>query len=146
MTDMERQREEAAHDHRRAVRWGMILPFSGGLVLIIVLVIIAALEGETPTSGVANTLLTVLILCPAAICLLPIYLLLVIAVVGMDRAYNAVAKPLRQLEALSLTVSQRTKSLSNSADRSVINLSTRFALLDKLIFSAFDRPQEDDHE
>ena len=134
--------------HRRAVRREILLPFVAGLILIIVLVVIAAVAGKTPASGVANTMLTVLILFPMALCLLPIYLLLVVAVVGMDRAYEAVAKPLRQLQDLSLKLRDRTYSLSDRAARTSINFNSRFALLDKLIFSVFDRPahNEDDHE
>jgi len=137
---------ESQRNHRRAVRLEIILPFAIGLVLIIVLVVIAALAGKTPNSGIANTLLTVLLLCPMAICLLPIYLLLVLAVVGMNRAHEAIAKPLRQLQALSLQLRDRTYSISDRAARTSINFNARFALVDKLIFSAFDRQAEDDHE
>src|SRR4051794_15220821 len=94
--------------HRRAMRREILLPFAGGVILVVVLVIVAAAEGATPTSGVANTMLTVLILCPLALCLLPVYLLLVLAVVGMNRAHDLIAKPLRQLEALTLTLRDRT--------------------------------------
>jgi len=134
--------------HRRAVRMEILLPFLGGMILIIVLVVIAAVAGKTPTSGVANTMLTVLILCPMALCLLPIYLLLVMAIFGMNRAYDMIAKPLRQLQELSLKLRDRTYSLSDRAARTSINLNSRFAPLDKLIFSVFDRPapNEEDHE
>ena len=94
--------------HRRAVRREIILPFVGGLLLIIVLVVIAAVEGETPTSGVANTMLTVLILCPMALCLLPIYLLLVVAVVGMNRAHDCSPSRCADSKTLSLTLRERT--------------------------------------
>src|SRR3982751_4009599 len=95
-------RLESKKLHRRAVRLEILLPFAGGLLLIILLVVIAAIAGKTPTSGVANTMLTVLMLCPMALCLLPVYLLLVVAVFGMNRVYNLIAKPLRQLQELSL--------------------------------------------
>ncbi len=139
---------DSRHMHRRALRREILLPFAGGVILIVVLVIVAAVEGATPTSGVANTMLTVLILCPMALCLLPVYLLLVLAVVGMNRAHDAIAKPLRQLEALTLTLRDRTHSLSDRAAQVTINLNARFAPLDKLLFSLFDRPAEDkdDHE
>lgn len=135
--------------HRRAVRREILLPFAGGLILIVVLVVIAASQGATPTSGVANTMLTLLILCPLAICLLPVYLLLVLAVFGMNRAHNGVAKPLRALENTTISLKERTYSISDRMARTSINLNARFAPLDRLIFSYFDRPQpqnEDDDE
>ncbi|MBI1258982.1 MAG: hypothetical protein GC204_16040 [Chloroflexi bacterium] len=142
------ERLESQKLHRRAVRLEILLPFVGGLLLIILLVVIAAVAGKTPTSGVANTMLTVLLLCPMALCLLPIYLLLVMAVFGMNRVYDLLAKPLRQLQELSLQLRDRTYSLSDRAARTSINLNARFAPLDRLIFSVFDRPKpnEDDPE
>jgi hypothetical protein len=139
-------RLESKKLHRRAVRLEILLPFVGGLLLIIVLVVIAAVAGKTPTSGVANTMLTVLILCPMALCLLPIYLVLVVAVFGMNRVYDMLAKPLRQLQELSLKLRDRTYSLSDRAARTSINLNARFAPLDKLIFSVFDRPKPNEED
>jgi hypothetical protein len=132
--------------HRRAVRREIVLPFAGGLILIVVLVVIAASQGAIPTSGVANTMLTLLVLCPLAICLLPVYLLLVLAVVGMNRAHHGIAKPLRALENTTVTLKERTYSISDRLARTSINLNARFAPLDKLIFSAFDRPQPQNNE
>jgi len=142
------KRLESKKIHRSAVRREILLPFAGGLVLITLLVVIAAVAGKTPTSGVANTLLTVLILLPMALCLFPVYVVLVVAMVGMNRAYDLIAKPVRQLQDLSLKLRDRTYSLADRAARTSINLNARFALLDKLVFSVFDRPasNEEDHE
>jgi hypothetical protein len=141
-------RQNSLRKHRRAVRREILLPFAGGILLIVVLVMIAALQGETPTSGVSTTLLTVLILCPLALCLLPVYLLLVMAVVGMNRAHDGVARPLRRLENWTLALRERATSASDRLARESINWSARFAPLDKLLFSFFDRPaqNEDDDE
>lgn len=141
-------RQNSQRLHRRAVRREILLPFAGGVILIVALVVIAALQGETPTSGVSTTMLTVLMLCPLALCLLPIYLLLVFAVVGMNRAHDGIARPLRSLENLSLRLRERTLSASDRLARVSINWSARFAPLDRLLFSMFDRPaqNEDDNE
>jgi len=134
--------------HRRAVRREILLPFAGGILLIIVLMVIAIAAGSTPTSGISTTMLTVLVLCPLAICLLPVYVLLAVAVAGMNKAHQGVARPLRALTAQSLALRQRTYSIADRMARTSINLNTRFAPLDRAVFSAFDRPaqQEDDHE
>lgn len=146
MTTIDRQASEKLH--RRAVRREIVLPFLGGLLLIIVLMVVAFAAGRTPVSGVANTMLTILILCPMALCLFPIYLVLIVALVGMNRAHNSVAKPLRRLELLTISMRERSYAIADRMARQSINLNARFAPLDRLLFSAFDRPaqQEDDHE
>lgn len=145
---MTNDQQDARKLHRRATLYAIVLPFAGGLLLIVVLMVIVGLQGRMPIAAVANTMLTVLILCPFALCLLPLYFALVIAVAGMSRAHGSIARPLRRLEELSLKLRERTTSASDRAARTTINLSARFAPLDKLIFSAFDRPAqpEDDHD
>lgn len=137
-------RQNSLRVHRREVRRQIILPFAGGVLLIVALVVVAALQGRTPTSGVSTTMLTVLILCPLALCLLPVYLLLVMAVYGMNRAHSGIARPLRRAEAASLALRERTVSISDRLARQSINLNARFAPLDKLLFSAFDRPAQNE--
>jgi len=146
--DSNTQRTHSEKMHRSDVRWKIALPFLGGLALMIGLVVIAALEGSAPTSAVASTLLTVLLLCPLAICLFPIYVLLALAAISMGRAHDLTSQPLRRIEALSLSLRERTLAVTERAAHATLNLNARFALLDRLIFSAFDRPadQEDDHE
>jgi hypothetical protein len=70
----------------------------------------------------------------------------VVAVFGMSRVYNLIATPLRQLQELSLKLRDRTYSLSDRAARTSINLNARFAPLDKLIFSVFDRPKPNEED
>ncbi len=142
------EKPDSAQAHRRATLRLIILPFIGGLVLIIALTVLVALAGRESIVAVSTLLLTVLILVPLAFCLLPIYLLLVVAVVGMNRAHDFIAKPLMQLEKLSESLRDRTYSVSDRAARTSINLNARFAPLDRLLFSAFDRPapSEDDHD
>jgi hypothetical protein len=141
-------RQDSLKVHRRQVRGQIVLPFLGGLLLIVGLVVVMVLLGRTPTSAVANTLLTILILCPLALCLLPLYLVLALAVAGMSSAHSGIGRPLRRLENLSLTVRDRTYSITDRVARTSINLNARFAPLDKLIFSKFDRPaqKEEEHE
>ena len=145
---MTTDRQSGERIHRRAVRRQIILPFAGGVILVAALVVIVASQGETPTSGVSTTMLTLLMLCPLALCLLPIYLLLVMAVAGMNRAHSGITRPLRRAEALSVEMRERTVSISDRLARESINLNARFAPLDRLLFSLFDRPaqNEDDNE
>ncbi len=100
-TERQTERPDTLKLHRRATRRLIICHSSGGLLLIVALTAITVLAGRSPTRAVADTLLTVLMLCPLALCLLPLYLLLVVAVAGMSHAHDLIAKPLRQLELLT---------------------------------------------
>jgi hypothetical protein len=128
---------------RRDQRLHIWLPFAVGAILLIVLVAFAALLPRV--SVVANCLLTVLILCPALLCLLPIYFLTVFAVFGMNSLYNGAAKPLRSLEKLSARVLNRTTDVSDTLARSSINFNARLAPLSNWMEHAFDE-RKDDHE
>lgn len=145
---MTTDRQEARRLHRRFTFRGIVLPFAGGMLLVVALVVFAALQGRVPTSAVANTMLTLLMLCPLALCLLPIYLLFAVAAFGMNRVHDGVAKPLRRLEDLTVKLRDRTYSATDRAARASINLNARFAPLDKLLFSFFDDPAqpEDKHD
>lgn len=145
---MTTDRQSGQQIHRRAVQRQIILPFAGGVLLVVALVVIVALQGEAPTSGVSTTMLTVLMLCPLALCLLPVYIVMVMLVAGLNRAHSGITRPLRRAEAFSLQMRERTLSVSDRLARQSINLNARFAPLDRLLFSAFDRParNEDDDE
>jgi hypothetical protein len=143
MTDRQSSSQQA---HSRAVRREIVLPFVGGLVLIVVLCVIAVIAGATSTSAISSTLLTVIILCPLSLVFFVVYVVLVLAVVGMNRAHGAVGKPLRRLEDLTVDMKARTYSISDRLARGSINVNARFAPLDRLIFSYFDRPKKEDDD
>jgi hypothetical protein len=143
---MSEDRQKSFYVHRRAVRREIVLPFAGGVLLLVILMVIAILSGKTPISGISTTLLTVLVLCPFALCLIPVYLVLVVMVVGMNRVHDNVGRPLRRLENLTIMVRDRTYSISDRAARVSINLNAKFAPLDRTIFSLFDRPQPQDED
>lgn len=129
---------------RRTQRLQMWLPFGIGVVIILALVVFAAFLPRI--SVVANCLLTLLILCPALLCLLPVYFLMVFAAYGMNSAYRGAAKPLRSLEKLSARVLNRTLSLSDRVARQSINLNARFAPLSNWMEHAFDERKEEDEQ
>jgi hypothetical protein len=139
----EQRLAETEQTLRREQRLQIWLPFVIGVVIVLMLVVFAVLTPRV--SVVANCLLTVLILCPAVLCFLPIYFVLVFAVSGMNSAYNSAARPLRGLERLSVRVLNRTVSLSDSLSRRSINFNARLAPLSNWMEHAFDE-RKDDHE
>lgn len=139
----EQQLEKTARTLRREQRLQIWLPFAVGVIVIAALVIFAAFLPRV--SVVANCLLIVMILCPAVLCLLPIYFIVTFAAFGMNGLYNSAAKPLRGIEKLSARVLNRTIRLSDSLARWSINFNVRLAPLSNWMEHAFDE-RKDDHE
>jgi len=133
-------REEQARHLRRVARLTIWIPFILGFVALIAMTTAAALlPSEGQTSLVANCM-TILVLCPGVLCLLPIYLLFVAAAYGMDTLNRRISEPMMSLERFTQKVAQRTENVSERAARASITLNAQFASIDKAVLSIFDRP------
>jgi hypothetical protein len=82
--------------------------------------------------------MTVLLLCPALLCLFPLYVLLVAAVYGAGKAYAVASRPLAQLEQLSTRIRERTQRTGEQVARQTINASAQIAPLQHTLDHAFD--------
>src|SRR5689334_12124786 len=90
--------------NRDMVRW-IVLPIVGvGALVLLGTIIVLILPGRFQVSLIADWLVSVLFLCPMVVCLFPLCLLMILAVVGMNRAHQAVSKPLQRVETLSATL------------------------------------------
>ncbi|NDJ61495.1 MAG: hypothetical protein GYB67_10235 [Chloroflexi bacterium] len=140
----EQPHEDALDAHRRLTRRDIYGPLYRGLALIGGLTVIALLVILTVgrQSPIADILSIVLLLCPAAICLFPLYLALVLGAYGVNRAHDGMIRPLRGLERLSDGLLARAQHLSHSLARASINFNTRTAVVDRVVFSHFDRPED----
>jgi hypothetical protein len=140
--------EETRRNRRRQVRREIVLPVAGGFILLLGVVLIAwRLPTPQHTAFVSNLLLTLLILCPAVICLFPVYLLLVFAIYGMGRANQSIYRPLSRLEALTHRMSARTDAAAEQIAQRTIGLSSRFARLEHIVLKLAEtgsRPGEKD--
>ncbi len=130
---------------RKAGRpWGIILPFVAGTVVLIALVAIALVSGQS--APIADVFLTLIILCPLSIfCLLPIYLLLVVLIALMGRANAGLDGVLRRVGAAADGVEERALDLTGRAARLSIRFNTGFTRLEKLahrIFNPHHTPDE----
>lgn len=139
------QRPTPLKEHRRQTRREIWLPALGGLLLVILMVVIAGLRPQgARTSLIADFMGTIFLLCPAAICLLPIYFVLAIAVGGMNRAHRGAITGLGKLENLSGRLLSSTTRVMDKTARASITVNARLAPLDRKVFSAFDRPEDRD--
>lgn len=136
----ERGLSAAEQVHRHETIRYIVLPFIGvGVVLIAGVLLVLLLPGRLQVALIADWLLTILVLCPLVICLFPICILMVAAVVGMNKAHDALANPLRRLENLSETVTYQVSKTTDAINRQTVNASARWAFVDHLL-SFFDPP------
>jgi hypothetical protein len=61
------------------------------------------------------------------------------AIVGMNRAHQAVSKPLQRVEMLSTTLRDRTAQTTDAINHQTVNASVKFAFIDRLL-AVFDPP------
>lgn len=126
--------------HRDDTRRYILLPMLGGGLLIIAgLVAVALLPQRLQVSQVSDLLLTLFVLCPLVLCLLPIYLGLVAAVFGLNKVHGMASAPLTMLERLTSGLAESTLRAANSLAQRGISLSTRLAYLERLL-GVFNRP------
>lgn len=126
--------------HRRQTRLLIVLPFLLGVLLIIALAVVAlALPDDRQTSLIADFLMIIVLLCPAVICLFPLYILMVVGAVGMSSVHRAAQKPLDRLNDLSEALYRRVDSASQQVAEKTIDANVRLTTLDRNLFSVFDR-------
>jgi len=132
--------------HRRETIRGIVLPMLGvGTLILVGVIVVLLLPGRLQVSLIADWLLTILFLCPIALCLFPICILMVLAVVGMNRANQAAVNPLRRLENLSANLKDRAAQATDTINRQTINVSTRWAFIDRWL-GIFDPPSSPSDE
>ena len=136
--------------HRRDTRLWLVLPMVFLVLLIAaavaVLIFVPRNLHESQTSVVADLMLSVLMLCPAAVCMLPVTILMLVSVVGMNRAHDMMARPLRVLEAHSETLTSKTQAITDTVNRKTIDASSRLGFIYKHFETFEQKPNQEDIE
>ncbi|HLV36679.1 MAG TPA: hypothetical protein VKY59_16265 [Spirillospora sp.] len=130
--------------HRRDTLLQLVLPMA-----LLVMVITAALVAVTllPRGAqiaiISDLMLVVLILCPMAVCLLPFTLLMVVAIVGLNRVHHRAARPLlRKVEGHSIQMKERTSVAADRINRAAIDISARLGFLHRWLGTFEDTANE----
>jgi hypothetical protein len=130
---------KAIHN-RETVRW-IVLPIIGvGALVLVGTALVLVLPGRLQVSLIGDWLVSVLLLCPLVLCLFPFCIVMIAAVVGMNKAHAAVSKPLQRVEMLSASVRDRTVQTADVVNRQTVNASVKFAFMDRLL-AVFDPPE-----
>ncbi len=146
MSSTKKQREDGATLHRREMRRQIILPMLAGVLLLAIIVSSAMLLPEgLQVSLIADWMLIIFVLCPTALCLLPIALLFVVMAAGMNKAHGKLAGTLERVEEMSNTATDKAAQAMDSVNQTVADTSARFTSFNSMI-DTFDRPQSADTE
>lgn len=122
---------DAKQTHRREVRLQIILPFALAVLLIIVIFVGLALmngpDARTQIGAVADFTASIMLLCPAILCLVPVYLLLVAGMFGANKLHSGTQKPLDRLQSLVESLADRIVDYSAKANGYVTRWSVKLA-------------------
>lgn len=131
---------ESDRIHRAEVRRQILLPIGLAFLFIGVLVgfvLLLPLRGQV--SIVSDVVMSWVMLCPAAICLFPLALLMLYAVAGMGSANKAAVKPLHRVHDLSDTAANKVVTVTDDINQRTLRVSARLGWLYHVL-SVFDRP------
>jgi len=136
------QLEAARERHRTETRREILLPAVLGLgVLALAIVAVLVFANRNPQiSLIADFTLSLLVLCPAALCMLPLALGLVVAAVGMNRVHDWVDDKSGAVVRGSYSLNRRIDRIMDKLGRFGVEFGARAAPLESQVFSAFDRP------
>lgn len=136
-------RQQSTYErHQRETRREILLPAIAGLAILIVAVLAAAFISTqyAELRLISNFVLTLLILCPAALCAFPLAILLVVAAVSMNNVHDWSAGRLDSVNRVAFSVNRRIDGLMSRLGRAGVTIGTVAAPLEQKVFSAFDRP------
>lgn len=137
---------ESGHTlHQRETRLQIWLPFMGAVLLVLAVTALVGLNQDAQAmlriSALTDIMVMLMVLCPAFICLLPIYVLLVAGIYGMHRLHNGVGTPLERLENATEKFAQRVERTADRVNKGTVNWSARFAIFAPVL-NWFDTPEE----
>ena len=149
MSADERMREQRANldrSNRKRFRRVALLPF--GLVLGIgcaYLGVVLSLRSPIQVALVSDTLLTLLVLCPAVVCLFPLVILSIALVALMNRWQRATVSPLRRLEAWTAALEGNADRWLGRVDERILEAAVAFAPIRQLL-RTFDTLADEEND
>lgn len=145
----QQQIQSAKNHHRRDTLLWIVLPMAA-LVLLIVAAVAVAIWVPRDLEGaqlriISDLMLMVIILCPMLLCLLPLAILMVVSVFGLNRVHDMLVQPLRKVSGYSLTAADRTSSITDRINRQTINTSARLGFIYRFL-GTFEDPTDKEED
>ena len=120
--------------HRRQTFWQVKVPALAGILFLLGILLVAIVLPLRSQSGlIADFSLTVLVLCPVALCLFPLFLGLVAANVGLSRLNTALANLLVRAETMSHTMVDKANTASETISRKTTAFRSRVDTVEQAV-------------
>lgn len=121
---------------RRRYRKSVILPFGFALLLVLAYIGIAvALPAPTQVAVLSNAAFSLLVLCPAALCLFPFAIAMLVLVALTHRWQRGTMSPLRRLERWAAALESNADRWLGGIDQRILNWAVAFAPIRQLLRS-----------
>lgn len=128
--DVEHTLKESRKRHNRDVWLRIALPIIVGLLVLILLTAFVSIMRSASQLAVSrNVIITLLVLCPLALCTLPCSIGLMTLAIISGRVHPWAKRPLRKGEAFTLRLRERAENYSDRAARWSISLNARITPL-----------------
>jgi hypothetical protein len=135
---------EALANYRRDNTRLILLPFGvGAAVLIVALLVTLFGTNAGEKSVVSDFLMTILLLCPAVLCTLPLAILLVVAAFAMNRVEGKAISLFDKVVPAVEGFNRRIDRAMDRLGRNAVDFGVKAAPVEKLVLSAFDRTNSD---
>ncbi len=150
MSQHSEMREQQYRDLERAQGrrlWlSVLLPFAFVLAVAVAFVGVAlSLKSPAQVAIMSNSLLTVLLLCPAVVIMFPLTLLSFALVALASRWWSKSRSPLRRLEAWTALMEKNVESWLGQVDKRVLDWTVRLAPVREMMM-AFEPPEATEEE
>ena len=128
---------------RRRLWFSLRLPVLALLAVVVPIVgTVLSLRSPVQVAVMADSMLTVLVLCPLALCMFPLVILCLALVSLMGRWHPQSRSPLRRLEAWTAAVEGKVEAVLGNVDTRVLNWAVRLAPLRQLL-RTFETPNDE---
>jgi hypothetical protein len=120
--------------HKRQTRRQILLPVLGGVVLIILLVgVVLWLPQRLQVGIVSDFMLSVFMLCPAVICMLPLTILMLSAAFGAGRLHDRAVSPLRGLRVRVDNVTGQIETAAGKINQRTVTYGARLGAVMRVL-------------
>lgn len=124
------QQPDSQAKHLRETRRQILFPLLAATLLVVVsIMVVLILPRRAQVSVVADIMLITLMLCPAAVCLLPLTIGLLVVAFRAGQLHSQLAPPLRGWQARTAALSARAAALADAVNRRVIVYSARLEVV-----------------
>lgn len=128
---------------RRRIWLNIVLPFALALIVVAAFIGVAlSLRSPAQVSILSNSLMTLLVLCPAVIVMFPLFVLSFALVALMSRWRGRTRSPLRRMETWTAALEENVEGWLGRIDGQVLNWAVRLAPVQQLL-GAFDAPEDE---